>query len=270
MSNYNRTGTVSWNEGEEWLKKWSPHIEPSTINLMGGEPLMNKDLEKWLFGVREYFPNTRIKLITNGLYFKKKPDLFDWCVMIDNVLIQTSIHHLPATTEFKNNIKWFLSNSLWDVTASPYNPSEKMLQLKNRYNDIAFDINIYGEFRRPFLGEAEDMMPANGDPTKAHSICGAPKSPMLYKGLVYKCGATANLHDSLKLFNIDNRPAWQPYLNSGVDVDGDIGAFVENIGKPHPLLCSACCDDPSEIEFDHYSKGNVITKKEYNAKNINH
>ena len=127
-------------------------------------------------------------------------------------------------------------------------------------------MNLFGEFRRPFMGEGPKLVPANNeDFVGAHKVCGAPNSPTLYKNKLYKCPAVANLDDTLALFNIRDSEVWQPYLNTGLSYDDNLDEFVNNIKKPNSVVCKACSSRPDEIEYDHYGQGNVITRKQYNA-----
>jgi len=266
MSNYNRKGHVPWSDGEQWLKEWSKRVTLREVNLMGGEPLLNKDLKNWMYGLREYFPTARVKLITNGFHYFVRPDLYNWCKELGNVLIQTSLHFYPPPQEYIDNVKFFLQHSDWKITATPFAPSDKLIKLKDRNADIKWHMNIFGEFRRPFMGEGPRLMPAdNKDYIGAHKVCGGPNSPTLYKNKLYKCPAVANLDDTLTLFNIRDSEAWQPYLNTGLSYDDNLDEFVNNIKKPNHVVCKACSSNPDEIEYDHYGQGNVMTRKEYNA-----
>ena len=89
--------------------------------------------------------------------------------------------------EYINNVKFFLKHSDWEVTATPFDPPDKLIKLKDRHADVKWHMNLFGEFRRPFMGEGPRLMPANNeDFVGAHKVCGAPNSPTLYKNKLYK------------------------------------------------------------------------------------
>jgi hypothetical protein len=46
------------------------------IYLLGGEPLLHPDVERFLFVAREHFPKTTLMLMTNGILLDKMPDSF--------------------------------------------------------------------------------------------------------------------------------------------------------------------------------------------------
>jgi hypothetical protein len=47
-----------------------------TIKLMGGEPLLHPEKEKFFSLARDRFPASRVELVTNGMLLKKQPDDF--------------------------------------------------------------------------------------------------------------------------------------------------------------------------------------------------
>ena len=93
-------------------------------------------------------------------------------------------------------------------------------------------------------------MPWNSEPAQAHKICGSPATPILYKGLLYKCPPVANIID----ITGNN---WFDY--HAVDIHDDISAFVETIGRPEPV-CGQCPAHDQAIIVDHFSHQNVKVK----------
>jgi organic radical activating enzyme len=47
-----------------------------TIRLMGGEPLLNKQIEGFIFATRSAFPKTDLHIVTNGLLLEHMPETF--------------------------------------------------------------------------------------------------------------------------------------------------------------------------------------------------
>ncbi len=56
-------------EGLRKLKTFFTHIK--TIRILGGEPLLNPELFRYLYLVREVYPHTDIRVITNGILVPK-------------------------------------------------------------------------------------------------------------------------------------------------------------------------------------------------------
>jgi molybdenum cofactor biosynthesis enzyme MoaA len=46
------------------------------ILLMGGEPLLHPELERFFPAARTAFPSAKIKIVTNGILLSKKEDSF--------------------------------------------------------------------------------------------------------------------------------------------------------------------------------------------------
>jgi len=70
-SNYGFKEIFSAETLKEWAEPWSKIVQPERINLLGGEPLLNKECDKIVTIYRELFPNSTIKLFTNGFNLSK-------------------------------------------------------------------------------------------------------------------------------------------------------------------------------------------------------
>ena len=70
-------GYVSWNSIENDLKEWLEVIDIEDFGIMGGEPLLNPEIEQWIIGIRKLLPNSRIRFTTNGLKLHKNFLLVD-------------------------------------------------------------------------------------------------------------------------------------------------------------------------------------------------
>ena len=70
------------------LKAWSRKLSPKILNIMGGEPLLQNDLELLLRSARQFYPEADIWLTTNGTLLKNQDRSF-----FDSVKeAQTEIH----------------------------------------------------------------------------------------------------------------------------------------------------------------------------------
>ena len=84
------------------LTKNSP---PEIINLMGGEPLLNKDICEYIKICKALFKDSKIFITTNGLLLDKMSDEF-WNLIDDRVLIQVSKYF---EKEFYNRLNNFIT-----------------------------------------------------------------------------------------------------------------------------------------------------------------
>lgn len=261
MTDYNRKGSVSISEGNSWLREWGQVLDVGTICLFGGEPTMNKDLPGWIQQTRQYFPSSRIKIISNGLYLKHKEILED-LFKIGNSELQISLHW--RTGEKFDHIKQELIKQLtategWKVTAID-KPEVIMAFTKE---SITVQLAVFGEFVTPYRGYASSMKPwASKDISASYANCGSPMNPILYKNRIYKCAPIANLRDTLELHDILDDAEWQPYLTyQGHAPSDNLTELIDNFDKPN-RICSMCSGNKEAASVDHYALGNVVEKKE--------
>lgn len=110
--------------------------ESDRIILLGGEPLLNTEITKFMVCVRKAFPNSKILIITNGLMIPKMNDkFFDSC--IDNN-IEVWITKYPINDVYKEieqiceskKISWKYFNNAQVQKESAHNP----LDLEGKQN----------------------------------------------------------------------------------------------------------------------------------------
>lgn len=62
----------------------------SMINVGGGEPLLNPEINQILKLLRDFFPDQKISLITNGILLKKMEMKFWECISDNNIIVKIS------------------------------------------------------------------------------------------------------------------------------------------------------------------------------------
>lgn len=91
FNNYNFTGTQQWVDYADIYKQWAELIDIKECTVLGGEPMMNKSYLNWLTGIHCFWPNTKIKFLTNGsLLTPQHQELYD-IIRGSNQQIQLSI-----------------------------------------------------------------------------------------------------------------------------------------------------------------------------------
>jgi len=255
LSNFARRGTVSINEGTEWLYSWSQRLTVDTLCLFGGEPLLNPDFDLWVLAARRYFPNTHIKVITNGYYLK--PEHIDVLSRVDNSTLQISFHFANRDEELLTIIKRATQHLKWSLSKT----NNEVIFLKFVNDNLNIQCARFGEFRKPYRNDGHQMLPWNSTDLQASiNSCGSPRNPILYNNRLYKCAPIANLKDTLNTFETYDKDAWEPYLQyRGYGLEDDIQEFCEDFGKPN-RICSMCCST-RKSEVDHYAPGMVTKKK---------
>jgi uncharacterized Fe-S cluster-containing radical SAM superfamily protein len=175
-NNLSLKGYSKWEENKKYIEGFSHHIEFSWIEIMGGEPFLNPDLENWLKGMREYNPNSLITLCTNGSRVLKVKNLYE--LLKDyNIILDVSWHGY-GWDNIKNNVLSILKNP-------------KFLEHKN-VRDVWVDDNsvkVFFNLRNQFTKSSNFLANKfyDSDPEKAYSVCEQRICPDIREGKVYKC-----------------------------------------------------------------------------------
>ncbi len=73
------------------------------IRLMGGEPLLHPELNKFMEKARGFFPNTKISVVTNGILLNKQSQKFWDCCRENDILITISGYPIKLDYDFIKN-----------------------------------------------------------------------------------------------------------------------------------------------------------------------
>lgn len=254
VSDIKRPGIEPFQSLVDGINKWKNILNPMIITVFGGEPCLHPKLQEICAELRQAWPTSLIRLITNGYLL----DNFDSSVWFDfePFDFQISIHRKDHESVINEKIKNILKNrKSWVVTTQ--GGARTHQQITWTHNRMTVYKSIFETFITPYKKSQDKFLPWHGDAKEAHSICGASGTPILYKGLLYKCPAVANIIDV-------TGENWFNY--QAVDVDGEVETFVNNIGVPESVC--AQCPDLSQKQFaaiNHFDKENVIVKH----KNLN-
>jgi hypothetical protein len=255
MSENPKVGGVSLAEGEEWLRTWSQKLSVGTVVLSGGEPLLNPEIEGWLRKTREYFPNSTIKLTTNGMHIDKVrllPLLFE----LGNVIYEVSWHLQGPPAEA---IEQTLIAQATELTPN-WHVLQNMIPgipVSMTHNTVTIQMVMFDTFVKPYHGRQQLMRPwRSKNYVMSHASCGAPRNPMLFKNRVFKCPPLANLRDTLEQYSLLDNSDWQEFLAyKGYGPEDDLTEFIRDFGKPN-VICNMCGVDGRAI-VNHYDPAMV-------------
>jgi MoaA/NifB/PqqE/SkfB family radical SAM enzyme len=251
LSDFARKGVASVEEIQSWLEYWHTYLDIDVIVLFGGEPLIHPHLLDVCTTIRKYYPASTIRLITNGYLLDNfEPDSWFQFAPFE---IQVSIHRLDHESVINEKIKKIIKTKPgWTTAVEGLN---KHQQIKFNLDNFSIYKSKFQDFVAPYGLVDNRPMALKSDPVRAHSICGSPNTPVLYKGKLYKCPPVANLIDYLG----EN---WNNYKSC--DQAEDLDAFVNQIGCPESV-CAQCPDNTNAIIFDHFDKENVRVKEKYTS-----
>ena len=243
ISDRKRDGVASLDDISAWSTKWKDYIDPEIITVFGGEPCLHPKLIAVCQGIRSAWPNSVIRLITNG-YLLDNFDPKDWFTL-GKFEMQISLHRQDHRSIIDSAIKnILLHRSDWKTTT---HGGIDHKQIAWTSGSVTIYKSVFKDFVVPYK---DDIKPWHSDPAEAHKICGSPNTPILYKGLLYKCPAVANAID----ISGEN---WFDY--HAYDVSDDLTEFISNIGRPE-TVCGQCPDQQQAVIINHFDINNVKTK----------
>jgi MoaA/NifB/PqqE/SkfB family radical SAM enzyme len=274
----NIRGVVKLDESLEWLKFWSERLDPETITLFGGEPLLHPKFVDWARAVRKLWPDALIVTNTNGFYipnlFDNIEDLFLSEVGL-SVIVSIHIGTEPSISKVKNNIELLkqkilaafqrrrLSRRLpensieWKIWLDESETSHKqwwaLTEVTTTPNLNHFcKLTVCEQYQLPwtqhYTGIGESMRPTydyNDEWYKDnHRYCQAKSFVTLYKGVMYKCPPVGVLAHTLNTFNLSVQDDWKPYLDNyqivtTTSTDAEIQDWFKRQEKPE-LVCNMC------------------------------
>ena len=218
---FDYAGEVPFTQGEEWLRAWAERLAPRQFRIMGGEPLLHKDAEKYIRLCAQCFPETHRDFVTNGLFLCKRADLLP--VLIETQTVLTiSLHPLRSKQQ---------ETALNDALALAYRYMSQGLSLR-----INNSVNSWG---KQYQGEGASIAPfTDGDPEKSFQVCSAKNCKTLHQGKLWKCPPLAYL--PLIVDQLETKAFWEPYVQyKPVEIDAsdaEIAAFLEGDSQ----FCGMC------------------------------
>jgi organic radical activating enzyme len=208
---------------ENQLKIWSQKIYPSEVKVLGGEPFLNKDLESILKICKKYFPNSLLRIATNGLLIKKSK--INLNIFKESLIsLEISIH--DNTDDYKNelfeNIKVLNENKI---------PFRYINSIKNWRRMHKIENNIITPFQ-------------DNNQRQSWLTCDSKYYPQLFDNKIYKCPPTTyiNLVKRQQLSDL-----FKPMLEyKPLEHTSSLEEIVLFLNKEDENICSLC---PAKIEF---------------------
>jgi organic radical activating enzyme len=232
-------------EFSEDVDNWKNIVNPKRFSILGGEPLLHKDIEKILIKAKEAFPKSSLYLITNGLLLKNNKNLLKVIQNTDcRLVISVHCNESWYLKELYSSIEEFFDYNLPKNKPTKSNISfGKLFEISNVKLELR---NMNVNWTRLYK---EGVKPYNDDPELSHKICRWAKCTQLYKGNLWKCSSIAFLKELLE--KINNKEDWEPYLKMYNPLNySDSVSIKDNwfssLLKPENI-CSMCSSNPEKI-----------------------
>lgn len=231
-SNQGHKGHLSLEEAESWMRAWDGRIAPQTFSLLGGEPTIHPELPAFVDLTRRMYPRTSIRIVTNGFFLHRHPELPEAMVRAGDATLYVSQHH-PSQEYFEK-----------------LQPNLDLL--KGWMRDHGVRAKIYPSadlWTRRYKGQGAEMAPySDGRPQESWENCSARFCRQLYQGKIWKCAPLAYLGMQHEKYGLSED--WDHYLGYqpiGPECsDAELVAFLKRQGESY---CGMCPAQPEHFEL---------------------
>jgi len=173
---------------------WSQRVGVDEFHLLGGEPTIHPELAGFVPLVRNHWPETLIRIRTNGFFLHRHPDLPALLADDDRLIVSLAVHH--DSPEYREHLR----------------PAFELLE--RWQNEFAARVEIdqsFNNWTQRYLGYGADMRPfEDGLPRESWEICPARKCKQLFEGKIWKCAPLAYLGLQNAKYKLSNK--WEHYL----------------------------------------------------------
>jgi organic radical activating enzyme len=248
-NNYKFSGWESWDEAKPVLEKWAEKIEINHPVILGGEPLLNRDIAKWIIGLRKLWPRRGgVQVQSNGTRLDLIPGLYD-AIDSDN-WIGISLHSLEHKEAVFSRIRNFLKHPIEETQNLNDSIGSKwqFVDVNHKYIHVWENFNFV---QSNIIQQSNGKFGLyNSDPDIAHGNCTFRKfkNYHMIRGQIYKCGPVALMaeFDDQYPFDIsdeDRALIHAPGRGLGIDEFDTRGReFLDNIDNVIPQ-CKFCPED---------------------------
>lgn len=231
-SNQHHAGNLDLAEAERWMRAWAPRVQPRTFSLLGGEPSIHPRLAEFIPLTRRHFHDSILRLVTNGFFLHRHPDL-PWALRDDpHAELHLSVHH--ASAEYMERLEPVL-----DLVEGWVNEHRIRLVLYVSHRHWTRRYRGFGAEMRPF----ED-----GLPRQSWDACPAKYCTQLHDGRIWKCPPLTYLPMQAAKYALS--PAWQPYLHyRPLDADCSETELAAFFAREDERFCGMCPAHPEPMDL---------------------
>jgi hypothetical protein len=234
FSNHGHKGVITLKDLEQWYSLWNKRIAPKNIALLGGEPLLNKEIIDILYMTRDMWDKDTLEyidLVTNGVLLDKFLEL-PKALEDTKINLVISLHGNDAGyNSIINKVKALINS--W----------------KENFNIQVSYIDSYNTWLKFYKGFGDNMHPfEDGDYQESWKNCIAGQDCFqLLNGKIYKCAPLAYLPLQKEQFNLS--PKWDHYLTyNALDPSCTNLEIEEFFNKKAESYCAMCPSSPQHFK----------------------
>ena len=264
-NNYKFAGWENWDDYEAIFERWAEKIDIVKPVILGGEPLLNPTINKWLAGIQRLWPdNFSPQIQSNGTRIDLVPGLYEACQKTDS-WIGISLHSIDDQLTIINRIRNFLQEPI-KKTQDPNSSHGSTYQFVD-VNKVQVHVWISDHFTQNNIieGPNGEFRLYDSNPQLAHENCGFAqwKNYHMIDGKIYKCGPVALMPIFDKQYPLDisdeDRKLINSYKGLSIDEFDDRGEeFFRTIDDPIPQ-CKFCPESYTyqKIQFSNLKPNKV-------------
>ena len=125
FNNHDFAGWQRWSDYEADYTAWADRIRLQKVTILGGEPLMNPDICKWIIGINQLWGKS-VNVLTNGTRLNQTPGLYDALMnyrRFSGNWIGVSVHNVGDLERHFEEARKFLKGPL-DFWTREKNPEQ--------------------------------------------------------------------------------------------------------------------------------------------------
>lgn len=213
----------------EDMKIISQKTDVLRLRILGGEPFLYKDLADAVVEIRKLFPDSDIRIVTNGIPLLKCDRKVLRIIEQNNVGLDISPY--KPTIKIKHDIYALLKK--YDVKYC-----FEGIRLDKGVEKFTKNINVIGD----------------SEAVKSWKICPHKQCISIFDSKLYKCPNEVFLNDFFKYFEIDKR------INSDgllVSEGLDINKYMEKMYRGCSEVCKFCSPDIIEFRWQQNVKPSI-------------
>jgi hypothetical protein len=236
----------------EWAEPWSKILKPERVNLLGGEPLLNPNCAKIISDYRKLFPDSIIKLFTNGLLISKQKWLKD-SLKTNNCVLVITMHsdEQKYLDKFKKELAFL---NTWGTSTVKM---KTWFRTVFDFEGIEVEIrDMRGHWYKNYTGNGINARPyKDNNPRKSWENCVSKNSVQLYNGKLHKCGVITYLPDFLNKYNLKNNRDWKEYSQyKGLEHTESKENIYNWFKKEEESICKMCPSNPDKKDYKEIYK----------------
>lgn len=236
FNNYDFRGFQRWEDYRDQYRQWSEMVDVGSMNILGGEPLLNSTFMDWAVGINQLWPHKLLRITTNGFRLNKVRGLYDLVKKHRNIKIEIGIHNKQHKKEIFDIVKEFLHGDC----KFEFNSDDPYRQYHRVTDSNGVEIRIEYNWwfhQGAIINEGTVQRLHVSDPEKAHSTCHMKTCHTFKDGKLYKCGVVAVLPDYDQQYPLTLEASEKTMINSYQPLTlshtwEQKEEFIQNLGKP--------------------------------------